>query len=73
MCDRTTKRLESDASLSKKTRPFSKTLPKVAVVGAGISGLTCARTLTDHGFEVTVFEKSRGTYGHWTHRRWAAV
>jgi len=32
----------------------------MAVIGAGISGFTCACTLDDHGFNVTVFEKSRG-------------
>jgi len=43
--------------------------PRVAVIGAGISGLTCARTLTDHGVAVTVFEKSRGVGGRMATRR----
>ncbi len=34
--------------------------PKVAVIGAGIAGLTCARVLVEHGLQVSVFEKSRG-------------
>lgn len=36
---------------------------KVAVIGAGIAGLTCARQLVDAGCDVTVFEKSRGAGG----------
>ncbi len=36
---------------------------KVAVVGAGISGLFAARTLADHGLSVTVFDKGRGVGG----------
>lgn len=35
----------------------------VAVVGAGIAGITCARTLAQAGHAVTVFEKSRGFGG----------
>jgi predicted NAD/FAD-dependent oxidoreductase len=31
-----------------------------AVVGAGLSGLICSKKLSDAGFKVTVFEKSRG-------------
>jgi renalase len=35
----------------------------IAVVGAGIAGITCARTLAQAGHQVTVFEKSRGAGG----------
>lgn len=42
---------------------------RVAVVGAGISGLTCARALRDQGHEVVVFEKSRGVGGRAATRR----
>ncbi|MCG8587547.1 MAG: FAD-dependent oxidoreductase, partial [Pirellulales bacterium] len=41
----------------------------VAIIGAGISGLICARRLVDHGFSVTIFEKSRGTGGRMAVRR----
>jgi hypothetical protein len=35
----------------------------IAVVGAGIAGITCARTLMQAGHTVTVFEKSRSAGG----------
>ena len=35
----------------------------IAVVGAGIAGITCARTLAQAGHRVTVFEKSKGPGG----------
>ncbi len=35
---------------------------KIAIIGAGISGLVAGKTLAKAGFEVVVFEKSRG-YG----------
>lgn len=41
----------------------------VAVVGAGLAGLACARTLADHNIRVTVFEKSRGLGGRCATRR----
>lgn len=50
--------------------PKSRTLPAAApiprhfaVVGAGMAGITCARTLVQAGHRVTVFEKSRGPGG----------
>ena len=43
--------------------------PASAVIGAGISGIICARTLADHGLAVTVFDKGRGTGGRAATRR----
>lgn len=45
------------------------TKPSIAVIGAGMAGITCARTLVDAGFDVTVFEKSRGLGGRIATRR----
>ena len=50
-------------------RPVYATPQSVAVIGAGLSGLTCARTLVDHNVSVTVFEKSRGLGGRCATRR----
>lgn len=45
---------------------------RIAVIGAGLSGLACAQELSRSGFDVTVFEKSRGPGGRcstrWTDR-----
>jgi renalase len=41
----------------------------IAIIGAGLSGLTAARTLSDAGFDVSLFEKSRGTGGRMASRR----
>lgn len=41
----------------------------IAMIGAGISGLTCARSLSDAGCNVVVFEKSRGLGGRVATRR----
>jgi len=51
-------------SVQRRAQPL-----RVAVVGAGISGLACARMLADHLVEVTVFEKSRGSGGRMSTRR----
>jgi len=43
--------------------------PRIAVVGAGLAGATCARQLADAGAEVQVFDKSRGVGGRLATRR----
>lgn len=43
--------------------------PTVAVIGAGISGLICARSLVERGYRVRIFEKSRGVGGRMATRR----
>lgn len=50
-------------------RPIAASVPRIAVIGAGIGGLTAARTLIDHGLDVTVFDKSRGVGGRTATRR----
>lgn len=40
----------------KPSAPFEKNGKKVAVIGAGPSGLTCAGDLAKKGYEVTIFE-----------------
>jgi predicted NAD/FAD-dependent oxidoreductase len=42
---------------------------RVAVIGAGVSGLACARSLSDHCIDAVVFEKSRGSGGRIATRR----
>ncbi len=63
------KRLDPTAYRRKVTRPLWDSTPKIAVIGAGISGLICARTLSDHGCDVSVYEKSRGVGGRMSTRR----
>lgn len=42
---------------------------KIAIIGAGMAGLSCARVLSDGGFDVTVFDKGRGPGGRMSTRR----
>ena len=48
-----------------KRAAFSR---RIAVIGVGIAGVACARTLAQAGHEVTVFEKSRGAGGRMSTR-----
>lgn len=41
----------------------------IAIIGAGIAGLSCAQSLVLQGHEVTVFDKSRGPGGRMSTRR----
>jgi len=48
-----------EGSIPPEEKPeIDSTKPKVAVVGAGPSGLTCAYDLVKHGYPVTIFEAS---------------
>ena len=51
--------------MTKKSVPSKPPAPSrhIAVIGAGIAGMACARTLAQAGHQVTVFEKSRGAGG----------
>lgn len=42
---------------------------KIAIVGAGLTGCLLANSLVEKGYDVTVFEKSRGAGGRCTHKR----
>jgi len=50
-------------------RPARPELRRVAVIGAGLAGLACARTLADHNVDVVVFDKGRSPGGRLATRR----
>jgi hypothetical protein len=60
-------------NLTRYTARISRTAAdaalRVAVIGAGMSGLVAARTLADHGHQVHVLEKARGVGGRLSTRR----
>lgn len=62
-------RINVDKYIAHVQRPVYSSPKSVAVIGAGLAGLTCARTLGDHNIAVTVFEKSRGLGGRCATRR----
>ena len=46
-----------------------RSTPHIAVIGAGIAGLSCATALQQAGLRVSVFDKSRGPAGRMSTRR----
>lgn len=46
---------------------MSQQLPKVAVIGAGSSGITALKGLVDRGFDVTCYEASDRIGGNWVY------
>lgn len=46
-----------------------KNTPKIAIVGAGIAGLSCTKRLKDAGLDTVLFDKSRGPAGRMSTRR----
>ena len=52
---------------SKEDSPYTVFPPikRVAVIGAGPSGLQVAAELKDHGFNITIFDRAPGPGGNW--------
>lgn len=44
-------------------------MAKIAIIGAGLSGVQCGKLLTERGHTVNLFEKSRGVGGRMSTRR----
>ncbi len=63
------RRLDVAEYAARVDRPIAANPPRVAIIGAGISGLAAAQTLSNHDVEVVVFEKSRGVGGRLATRR----
>lgn len=62
-------RMRVDPYVAHVRRPISRQSARIAVIGAGIAGCMCARSLADHGVDVTLIEKSRGPGGRCATRR----
>jgi photolyase PhrII len=63
------RRLDVAAYAERCLAPSRGRPARVVVVGAGLSGLACARTLADHGLKVTVVDKGTRPGGRATSRR----
>lgn len=51
--------LENDYKMDDNIKPIEKSGRKVAIIGSGPAGLTCAAFLARHGYEVTIIEKNK--------------
>jgi len=63
------RRLDVDRWEGITRRPAVNPAPTVAVVGAGMAGLTAARILADHGLRVRIWDKGRAAGGRISSRR----
>jgi monoamine oxidase len=67
--------LVATAASAAQARPSDRltTAPRIAIVGAGLAGLTCAYELAKHGLSATVYEANPDRLGGrcWTSRGWA--
>jgi predicted NAD/FAD-dependent oxidoreductase len=63
------RRLDVTRYAAHVNRTGSAATRRVLVIGAGIAGLACARTLHDQGMSVTVVDKGRGVGGRLATRR----
>ena len=61
-------RLDFQSYQAHVQKPVRKKL-RVAIIGAGLTGLSCARALADAGHELVLFEKSGGVGGRMSTRR----
>lgn len=62
-------RLDPKRYLERVRRPARGQTLRIAMIGAGVSGLMAARTLADHGHELLVLDKARGPGGRVSTRR----
>ncbi len=63
------RRLNLDLYRARVRQPATGKAIRIAVIGAGLSGLSAARVLHDQGHQVQIFEKSRGLGGRAATRR----
>ncbi|WWC71199.1 uncharacterized protein I206_105152 [Kwoniella pini CBS 10737] len=59
--------LQSESTSEKQWHSFQQEIKKVAVIGAGPSGLQSAAALIKEGFEVRLIERSDAPGGNWYH------
>ena len=61
-------RLDFQSYEAQTQKPVRKKM-RVAIIGAGLTGLSAARALADAGHELVIFDKSRGVGGRMSTRR----
>jgi renalase len=65
--------LKADLRLKKNVWYTTTIMKKIAIIGAGIAGVTCAHECIKKGYNVTLFDKSRGVSGRSTTKRWDGI